>query len=545
MSTSAPPLDVRLPEEIAAAVSARVDEALRDDVPARMWAKDATLWAPEGTPEVANRLGWLDLPEQARDLLPELDAFREELAREGVTDVVVLGMGGSSLAPEVVRRSFRRPDGALSLHVLDSTDPGAVLALEGVLTLERTLFLVSTKSGGTIETISLFRHFHARASERMGQDAGRAFAAITDPGSSLVALAEEHGFRRTFLANRDVGGRYSALSHFGLVPAALAGAPLPTLLERAREVAEACRRGEGNPGLWLGCLWGELALRGRDKLTWVVAPPMESFGLWVEQLVAESTGKEGRGILPVAGEPLGSPDRYGADRVFAHVEAPGGGDGAAVAALAEAGHPVVALPVAGPEDLGRLFFLTEWATAVTGRVLGINPFDQPNVQSAKDATSAVLRRYKQSGSLPAVTNGGPDGLRRWVAALGPGRYGAVMGYLPPSDEFDAAEARLRALVRDGTGAAVTFGYGPRFLHSTGQLHKGGPAQGAFLQLLGEVREDVEVPGAGYSFATLRDAQAIGDLETLRSSGLPAEQVRLRGEPVRAVEALTDAIKEML
>jgi glucose-6-phosphate isomerase len=543
MSIETAPLPIRLDEELASAVAARVEEALGDDVPARLWAKDGTLWAPEGTPEVTNRLGWLDLPEQAREAQPELEALRDELVAEGMTDVVVLGMGGSSLAPEVARRSFGAREGALRLHVLDSTDPGAVLGLERELALERTLFLVSTKSGGTIETLSLFRHFHARAREQLGDEAGRAFVAITDPGSSLVDLAGEHGFRRTFLANPDVGGRYSALSHFGLVPAALAGAPLTPVLESARDVAEACRANDGNPGLWLGCLWGELALRGRDKLTWLVAPAVESFGLWVEQLVAESTGKEGRGVLPVAGEPLGSADSYGPDRVFAHVRGPENADAEGVEALAAAGHPVVVLPVTGPEDLGRLFFLTEWATAVAGRVLGINPFDQPNVQSAKDATSTVLRGYAERGALPDVDDGGVEGLRRWVAELRPGRYGAIMGYLPPSDAFDAAEANMRALVRDTTGAAVTFGYGPRFLHSTGQLHKGGPPDGAFLQLLGEVAEDIEVPAAGYSFATLRDAQAIGDLETLRSRGLPAEQVRLRGEPVSALEALTRAIKE--
>ena len=541
MGIDAIPLDVRLTEELSSAVSERVEQALRDDVPARLWAKDPTLWAPEGTPEVANRVGWLDLPEQAREALPELEGFRDELVGEGMTDVVVLGMGGSSLAPEVIRRSFGAREGALRLHVLDSTDPGAVQALEDALALDTTLFLVSTKSGGTIETISLFRHLH----ERLGPDSGRSFTAITDPGSSLADLAAEHGFRRTFLANPDVGGRYSALSHFGIVPATLAGAPMAALLERASAAAQDCRGREGNPGLWLGCLWGELALRGRDKLTWLVSPAVEGFGLWVEQLIAESTGKEGRGVLPVAGEPLGAAGAYGPDRVFAHVRGPENADAEAVAALADAGHPVVVLPVDGPEDLGRLFFLTEWATAVAGRVLGINPFDQPNVQSAKDATSAVLGTYAERGALPEVEEAGDEGLRRWLSELRPGRYGAIMGYLPPSDGFDAAEAALRALVRDSTGAALTFGYGPRFLHSTGQLHKGGPPDGAFLQILGAIEHDLPVPGAGYSFGTLRDAQAIGDLETLRSRALPAEQVRLRGEPVAALEGLTDRIKEML
>ena len=274
-------------------------------------------------------------------------------------------------------------------------------------------------------------------------------------------------------------------------------------------------------------------------------PPLESFGLWVEQLIAESTGKHGRGILPVAGEPLGAPDAYGDDRMFAHVAGPDGATAGAVDALADAGQPVVVLPVESAADLGRLFFLTEWATAVAGRVLEINPFDQPNVQSAKDATSRVLAGYAERGALPDVPDGGTEGLKRWVSELGPWRYGAIMAYGPPSDAFDAAEAELRALVRDGTGAAVTFGYGPRFLHSTGQLHKGGPKDGVFLQLVAEVTEDVDVPEAGYTFGTLRDAQAIGDLETLRSNDLPTEHVRLGGRPVPALEGLTRAIKEMI
>ena len=531
-------LRTALPGELEQAVAERLDAAARAGVGERIWARDATLWGEPGTPEIADRLGWLDSPEAMRGAPAEIEALRSECAADGITDVVLLGMGGSSLAPEVFRVSFDRRPGGLELRVLDSTHPDAVLAVEHAIDVERTLFLVSTKSGATIETLSLFRHFHARVSERRGGDAGSAFVAITDPGSSLVELAEAHGFRRTFLNDPDIGGRYSALSYFGLAPAGLSGVDVEAVLERARGAADASRvGGQAGHALWLGAALGELASRGRDKLTLVLDEPIEALGLWIEQLIAESTGKHGRGILPIAGEPLGDPGSYGSDRVFvAH-----GGDPAVLDALAAAGHPAIELAYDGVDDLGRLFFVWELATAVAAWALEINPFDQPNVQEAKDATAAVLERHGERGTLEDVPAADDPALSALAERLEPPAYLALMGYLEPTTGVDRAVAALRAAIRDAHGVATSFGYGPGFLHSTGQLHKGGPATGSFVQLLTTPHEDVEIPEAGYSFATLHRAQADGDLETLRSHGLPAERVVLEGDPAAAIERLVERL----
>jgi len=532
-------IDAMLPSELEAPLAEIARRAEAEDVVRRVWAKDESLWGGPGVPEIGNRLGWLTISEPMREAAGELADFRRECVADGLTDAVLLGMGGSSLAPEVIRQSFgERPKGALRLHVLDTTDAGAVLALDRRIDPQRSLFLVSTKSGGTIETLSLYRYFRTRAGD------GSNFAAITDPGSSLVEMAERDGFRRTFINDPDIGGRYSALSYFGLVPAALMGVDVEALLDGAQVAEQNCSAPTQNSGLWLGLALGELGLHGRDKLTFAVSKPVESFGLWAEQLVAESTGKEGKGIVPVAGEPLAAPGAYGDDRVFVHLR---GGDelDAPLEALAEAGQPVVTVPVEGAEDLGRIFFFAEFATAVAGWVLGINPFDQPNVQEAKDNTGRVLDHYLAGGELPAAEEAGPEALRALLGGTAPPRYVAIMGYVQPSGELDAAVGELRALIRDRTRTATTFGYGPRFLHSTGQLHKGGPPKGAFLQLLHDGGEDVDVPGAGYSFDTLKNAQAIGDLETLRSHGLPAERVRLEGDPAEALRRLTEQIKEII
>jgi glucose-6-phosphate isomerase len=475
------------------------------------------------------------------DGLDDLESFAAEIRDEGFTDVVLLGMGGSSLAPEVIRQSFGDQAGWPSLHVLDSTDAGAIRSVQDRVTLDKTLFLVSTKSGGTIETLSLFKHFWSLRSD------GRQFVAITDPGSGLADLASEHGFRRTFLNDPDIGGRYSALSYFGLVPAALMGADVRGLLDRAGVAEQNCLTFDSsntNSGLWLGIAWGELALAGRDKLTYVVDPPLQSFGLWVEQLIAESTGKHGKGIVPIVGEPLGEPDSYGDDRTFLylrHVDQPDADTDAKVEALAKAGHPVIIRTIHGPTDLGRLFFFAEFAIAVVGWVLEINPFDQPNVQEAKDATSRVLKEGGQD-----QPDADDDALRALLGGLGAPNYLAIMGYLEPSEDVDAAVSDLRAAVRDATHSATTYGYGPRFLHSTGQLHKGGAATGRFLQLVHDAEQDVDVPEADYSFTRLKHAQAIGDLETLRAHDLSAERVTLSGSDAAAgVRDLADRIRRLL
>ena len=431
-------------------------------------------------------------------------------------------MGGSSLAPEVFRQSFGKLDHGLRLHVLDSTHPGQVREVLNSIELDRALMIVSSKSGGTIEPMSMFKAFFSR------QGDGTHFAAVTDPGSSLEALAGKHGFRRVFAGDPDIGGRYSALSPFGLVPAAAAGIDVAAILDSAIGAAEECRGEQGNAGLWLGCALGELARQGRDKLTFVVDGPLTAYGLWAEQLVAESTGKLGRGILPIADEPLLEPSAYGDDRVFAHIALDDSANASKLQALKDAGHPVITIRALGPGDLGRIFFLSEFAVAVAGWVLEINPYDQPNVQEAKDNTNRVLEEGSaglEDGSLSELTDG-----------LQPPSYVAIMGYLPYADETEAAVARLRIALMQRFHVATTWGYGPRFLHSTGQFHKGGPKTGRFLQLVDEPTEDLEIPGESYTFGTLIRAQADGDLQTLRTHGLPAARVTV-GD--------IDAIKEQL
>ncbi len=540
-------IDASLPFELEKPVAEMVRRAVVEEVARRIWKKDPTLWGPRDEPEVADRLGWLQAPEIYAEHIDDLEAFAASLCDEGYTDAVLLGMGGSSLAPEVLRLSFGdRMHGRLRLQVLDSTDPGAVVAVERSVALDHTIFIVSTKSGGTIETRSLFEHFWSL------QPNGAQYVAITDPGSSLAALAADRGFRRTFLNDPDVGGRYSALTFFGLVPAALMGVDLQRLLDGAGVAAEACagyHPPEQNSGLWLGAALGALALAGRDKLTFVVDDPIASFGIWAEQLVAESTGKQGKGVLPVADEPVGAPEVYGDDRIFAYLrdtESPSETLDEAVKALADADQPTVTLSAGGPEDLGRIFFFAEFATAVAGWALGINPFDQPNVQEAKDTTTRVLEGIGEDGTLAEPGDVSDDELRALLTA-GPPAYVAVLGYIAPCVRVDKAAAELRSAIRDATNATTTFGYGPRYLHSTGQFHKGGPKQGRFLVLVHDGPDDVPIPGRPFTFGTLKNAQAFGDLETLRAHDLPAEKLRLDGaqHPADAIEALTARVKGLL
>jgi glucose-6-phosphate isomerase len=553
------------------AVEAKLTQAQEERVAERVREGDATLWGPQGTPEVANRLGWLTIAERMRAQAGELRAFAQRAREEGIEDVVLLGMGGSSLAAETMRLSFGEQNGRPRLHVLDSTDAATVLAIERAVDPAKTLFLVSSKSGGTVEPLSMFAHFWALAPE------GGRFAAITDPGSGLEELARAHDFRDIFAGDPEIGGRYSALSAFGMVPGALAGFDVEALLkgggaawraaQRVRAVADPRAAGvqalqehgagsaepageEQTPAwLWLGVALSAWAKLGRDKLTILAEEPLASVGLWLEQLVAESTGKHGTGILPVAEEPLGEPGEYGEDRVFLHLPNQGAPDGAlarSVEALAAAGHPVVSIPTEGAGDLGRVFMLAELAVAVAGWGLGINPFDQPNVQQAKDATKRVLERYEQSGELAQAGDAKDAALARLLGEARPPSYVAIMGYVQPSREFDAAVAELRTSIRAATKATTTFGYGPRFLHSTGQFHKGGPPVGRFLQLVHDGPQDAEIPGAPYTFTTLKNAQAAGDLETLRELELPAERVRLNGDdPASALRSLNARIGELL
>ncbi|MGI9185407.1 MAG: bifunctional transaldolase/phosoglucose isomerase [Solirubrobacteraceae bacterium] len=530
-------IEARLPSELAQPIAARVEAATSEDVARRIWHKDPTLWGGDAqTPEITDRLGWLTVSATMLEHAPELEAFADECREAGYTDAVLLGMGGSSLGPEVLRQSFGEMPRGLRLQVLDSTHPDAIAAVQGSVEIAKTLFIVSSKSGGTVETLSHYHHFRALAGPEQ-------FVVVTDPGSPLEKLAQDDGLRRAFLNPPDLGGRYSVLSYFGLVPAALAGISVEGLLHSCQAAEQNCAHydsSENNSGLWLGAVLGELARRGHDKLTFVVSEPIESFGLWVEQLIAESTGKQGRGMLPVADEPLGGPEDYGEDRVIIYLrntDQPSQELDDAVGKLADAGQPTLTLATRGATDLGRIFFLAEFAVAVAGWALEINPFDQPNVQEAKDATKRVLA----SGALPELGSASDQELGALLLDAAPPHYVAVMGYLAPSAQLDAAIGELRRAIRDKTGAAVTFGYGPRFLHSTGQLHKGGPPNGRFLQLVDTPRTDEDIPGSDYSFATLIAAQSAGDLQTLQAHDLPAERILLEGDPVAAVRDLARRI----
>jgi len=518
-----------LPDELEPRVIERVQTAQAERVAKRVWARDESLWGGPGVPEIADRLGWLTISEKMLEHAGELHEFAERAKADGLEHALLLGMGGSSLGPEVIRRSYGEVPDGMRLHVLDSTDPGAVLETERSIDLDRTLFIVSSKSGGTIETLSHMRYFL----ERTGGDGSR-FCAVTDPGSPLAELARERGFRRVFENDPEIGGRYSVLSYFGLVPAACAGVNVEGMLHQAQVAEQNCAQfdsGQGNSGLWLGCVMGELALQGRDKLTFAVSDPISSFALWAEQLIAESTGKQGRGVLPVADEPLAGPEAYGDDRVFAYLrneDEPDADLDAKVEALARAGYPTATLAVTGgAADLGRIFFFAEFATAVAGWALGINPFDQPNVQEAKDNTARIL-----SEGLPELD---PGSLEELLSDASPPSYIAILGYVTPSEEFDAAVTELRERLRERTRCATTFGYGPRYLHSTGQYHKGGPPNGLFIQLYQRAEEDVEIPEAGYSFEYLKNAQALGDMQTLREQGLKVVRVEIEG--VEAVRRL--------
>ena len=501
-------IDSDLPAALEQAVIGRLRRAADDDVVHRLWHRDGTLWAPPGTAEVEDRLGWLDISEKMLDNVDALTALAEEVRADGYTDVVLCGMGGSSLAPEVFRRSW--PEQTMTLHVLDSTHPDVVHATLDAIDLDKALFVISSKSGGTVETMSQFKLFHER------QSGGEHYVAVTDPGTSLAELGREHGFRRVFENDSEIGGRYSALSYFGLVPAALIGVDVEAVLQSAEVAVANCQSKEDNAGLWLGIALGELARNGRDKLTFVVDPPLAAFGLWAEQLVAESTGKLGRGILPIADEPLVDPGAYGPDRVFLHIAMGDEGMEAKVAALRKAGHPTITVRAEGPADLGRIFFYSEFATAVAGWVLELNPFDQPNVQEAKDNTNRVLN--EGPGDLD------PGDLDELLSGIEPPSYVAILAYVPYSEEVDAGAARLRERLITEHGVATTFGYGPRYLHSTGQFHKGGPGAGRFVEIVDEPQNDLPVPGEPYTFGTLIRAQADGDLQTLRAHGLGAVRV---------------------
>ncbi len=493
----------------------------------RLWQKDYSLWSPEPVPELVDRLGWLELPETMPAHAPELSNFGREVSAEGIQTIVLLGMGGSSLAPEVFQRTFGPASGFPTLRILDSTHPEAVAGLGAELDLSSTLFVVSSKSGTTIETLSFLFYFWDRVEHEV-DDAGARFVAITDPGSRLAELGRERGFRRVFLAPSDVGGRFSALSPFGLVPAALLGLDVELLLARGRAMARACgpqQAAAASPGLRLGAALGELALAGRNKLVLLTTPELAGFPDWVEQLVAESTGKEGQGIVPVVGEAGLAAESLTGDRFFVALSSDGEGNeelGLRLDALEEAGHPVIRIRMEDKYDLGAEIFRWEVAVAAAGSVLGIQPFDQPDVQLAKEMAKQVM-----SGGDPEAASEDlfasqeerlSGAVEQWLGEGRPGDYIAIQAFLYPSPSTVAALTRLQQDLHEATGLAVTIGYGPRFLHSTGQLHKGGPPTGLFLQIVDEPGAEFAVPETDYDFGGLVRAQALGDARVLRGKG---------------------------
>jgi glucose-6-phosphate isomerase len=512
---------------LRSAMSQRLEAFHAASTMARMWNRDVTVWADDpATPEIIDRLGWLDLPVTMQDTVDDLRDFADRTRNE-FDRVVLLGMGGSSLAPEVLWRAFGRQEGYPAFHMLDSTSPRAVLDLDEGGDLASTLFLVASKSGTTLETMSFFRYFWDRTGE-----VGAQFAAITDPETPLAELGVARGFRRVFLNPPDIGGRFSALSLFGLVPAALMGVDTAALLEGAAAMAQRCQANvslDENPGAHLGVLLGEAAIAGHDKLTLLLSPRMAAFGLWAEQLIAESTGKAGKGILPTVNEPPQFKPPFPVDRAYSGIWLAGDESGPIESRLGwaqETGLPLFQVALADPLDLGGEFFRWEFATAVAGAVLGVNPFDQPNVTESKTNTSRVL----EGGAV----NRGVERLRRSDAtaffdAVQPRDYVCVQAFMEPNAENDERLASLHAVLRDRVDGVVTWGYGPRYLHSTGQLHKGGPSRGHFIQVVHPLERDVHVPGAGFSFGDLFAAQALGDMEALQARGRPLVRVSDPGE----------------
>jgi glucose-6-phosphate isomerase/transaldolase/glucose-6-phosphate isomerase len=555
----------------AGPIAERVDAALvklaRDGVIAGLYARQASLWSadPAVQAKIANRLGWLTAPDWVVPALPRVTQFAERVRADGFTHVVLLGMGGSSLAPEVLRAVLGVTAGWPSFQMLDSTDPGSVAAADASIDLGRTLFLLASKSGGTIEPTSMAAHFRARLEAAGAAHWAGQFVAITDEGTALHRRAVRDGFRDVFVNPSDIGGRYSALSFFGLVPAALMGHDPAELVDWARAMLWLCgpeRPLATNSAALLGVAMACGALAGRDKMTLLAPPRLEAVGLWIDQLVAESTGKDGRGIIPIVGEALGSPDHYASDRFFVSLSPDGPPDeetrnglrdlAAAGAAFAQAELPEAAA-------IGAEFVRWELATALAGVLLGVNPFDEPNVQQAKDATERLLQAHRDGGGLlrsgtacslagqPAWLSGralsglGAPDAQRLLSLLSPGDYFAILAYLPPAAGLLAPIDWLREQVRRRTRCATTFGYGPRYLHSTGQLHKGGPASGVFLVVSADPDADLPVPGESYSFGVLEQAQASGDFSSLDSTARRALHVHLPGPDARLLRDVCVAL----
>jgi len=564
-----------LPEALRRTVSETLAEWDADGGTRRLFEGDASLWTGR---DEAKWLGWLTVVEEEQADLASLASFGEEVAREGFRHALLLGMGGSSLCPEVWKKTFGALPGHPELFILDSTDPAQIRAVEEKIDVARTLFLVASKSGSTLEPNIFKAYFLDRVRKTVGvSEAGRRFVAITDPGSSLEREAKSEGFRRVFFGVPSIGGRYSALSRFGLVPAAVMGLDLERLLDGARRMKAACApgvRAAENPGVALGTILGVLAREGIDKLTILASPGIGDLGAWLEQLLAESTGKNGKGVIPVDREALASPAAYGDDRLFAYLrleEASDARQDARVEALERAGRPVVRLRVATRYDIAREFFRWEVATAVAGSVIGINPFDQPDVEASKVKTRALTDEYEKTDALPpespffqgegllfadaanaaalAKAAGSERSLtaylRAHLARLSRGDYFAILAYVESNAAHEATLQTLRHRVRDARGVATCLGFGPRFLHSTGQAYKGGPNSGVFLQITSDDAEDLAVPGQKYTFGIVKAAQARGDFDVLAERGRRALRVHLPSDVSAALARLDAAVSAAL
>lgn len=566
-----------LPAELDAAVDAAIGEWRDGGKVARLWAHDATLWtgADEG-----HWLGWLGVAMDHQAAADHFAALVDDVRMGAFEHALLLGMGGSSLCPEVLSLTFApRHSGLPRLRVLDSTDPQQITALEAELDLARTLFIVSSKSGTTLEPNIFAAYFRARVEELLGPDAaGRQFVAITDPGSPLEQLAERDGYRAIFPGTASIGGRYSALSDFGMVPGAACGVDVMELLDRAERMAHACAAcvpAVDNPGLELGAVLGTCATSGRDKVTLVASAGVRDLGAWLEQLLAESTGKHGKGIIPVDREPLGDPGAYGSDRLFVHLRLAGEPDDeqdARVKALQDAGHPVVRIALDDVYDVGGEFFRWEFATAVAGSIIQIDPFDQPDVEDAKVAARELTDAYDRSGSLPDLEPfydgegfrliadernarelhddvGPPRAFAEYLAAhlslVEPGDYVALLAYVPMSAEHERLLTEMRVLIRDHLRVATCVGFGPRFQHSTGQAYKGGPNTGVFLQITCGDTVQLPVPGHAYTFGVVKEAQARGDFDVLAQRGRRALRIDVGDDPTAGLTKLRDSVEQVL
>lgn len=561
-----------LPEDIANAVAASLEDWRKHNKIARLWKKDASLWTRT---DESNWLGWLHIVEQQLSHVEAFKRITEDVKKARFKHALLLGMGGSSLCPEVLRMTFGKIKGFPELHVLDSTDPLQIKAIEGKLDLKSTLCIVSSKSGSTLEPNIYKQYFFERVKSKVGEkEAGNRFVAITDPGSHMQEVAVADRFREIFFGVPSIGGRYSALSNFGMVPAAIMGLDVERFLTTAREMVAACgptSTVRDNPGVLLGTILGVAANHGRDKLTIIASPGISDLGAWLEQLIAESTGKAGKGIIPVDRERVARSSVYGGDRVFAYLRLttkPSKAQDTAVLALENAGHPVVSISVDDVYSLGQEFFRWEIATAVAGSIIGINAFNQPDVEASKVETRKLTGEYEAKGRLPlevpffeaggiqffadeknvAAIHGGLNVaavLKRHLCRLSAGDYLAVLGYIPMNAQSEKALATIRHAVRDKKKVATVLGFGPRFLHSTGQAYKGGPNTGVFLQITCNEPKDLAVPGQKYTFGVVKAAQARGDFAVLAERGRRALRVHLGKNLKLALSTLSKAVQKAL